>query len=59
MKNKETTKVCKTCKIEKTINDFALDHDSKSGRYFQCKMCTALANKKSKNKKKEGIIIAF
>ena len=53
------TKKCATCKTQKTINDFARDNDALYGRYYQCKNCTVLANKASKLKKKEGIIIAF
>jgi hypothetical protein len=51
--------MCATCKIEKPINDFARDYDARNGRYYQCKPCSVLANRASKNKKKEGIIIAF
>jgi len=59
MKPREITKMCATCKIEKPINDFARDYDARNGRYYQCKPCSVLANRASKNKKKEGIIIAF
>jgi predicted nucleic acid-binding Zn ribbon protein len=52
-------KKCPTCKTEKQINDFAKDHDASDGRYYQCKQCSVLANRASKNKKKEGIIEAF
>jgi hypothetical protein len=59
--NKEVTitKKCATCKIEKPVNEFARDHDALYGRYYQCKNCSVLANRASKNKKKEGVIIAF
>lgn len=61
--NQETqqtiTKKCSTCKIEKPIAEFARDNDAMYGRYYQCKHCTVLANRASKQKKKEGIIIAF
>jgi hypothetical protein len=53
------TKKCATCKIEKPVSEFARDHDALYGRYYQCKKCTVLANRASKNKKKEGVIIAF
>ena len=55
----EVTKKCPTCKTEKQVNDFAKDNDASDGRYYQCKQCSVLANRASKNKKKEGVIIAF
>ncbi len=57
--NQEEMKKCCTCKINKKINDFSRDRDAFDGRYYQCKPCAVLANRASKNKKKEGIILAF
>lgn len=59
MKPQTITKICATCKIEKPINNFSKDNYALHGRYYQCKPCSVLANRTSKNKKKEGIIIAF
>lgn len=59
MKPQVITKKCATCKIEKPISDFAKDNEALNGRYYQCKPCSVLANRASKNKKKEGVIIAF
>jgi len=41
------------------VNDFAKDNDASDGRYYQCKQCSVLANRASKNEKKEGVIEAF
>jgi hypothetical protein len=57
MKEKET-KVCGTCKVEKPIKEFARDN-TKMSVYYQCRMCTVLANRAAKKKRKEGTIIAF
>lgn len=53
------TKKCAACKIEKPISDFSRDNYTTNGRYYQCKPCSVLKNKASKQKKKEGVIIAF
>ena len=45
--------------MEKPLNYFARNNDAMYGRYYQCKNCTVLVNRASKQKKKEGIIIAF
>jgi hypothetical protein len=45
--------------MEKPLNSFSRDNYTVYGRYYQCKNCSVLANRASKNKKKEGIIIAF
>lgn len=34
-----STKICTKCNKEKSINDFALNKDTKDGRYSSCKEC--------------------
>ena len=53
------TKICRTCKVKKSKNDFSRDNDSADGKYYQCKPCAKESHKKTMSKIKEGTIKAF
>ena len=53
------TKICRTCKVKKSKNDFSRDNDSADGKYYQCKTCAKESHKKTMSKIKEGTIKAF
>jgi len=43
-------KICSRCQIEKTIDDFFVKKNSKTGFYCYCKMCSKITRQKSKQK---------
>ena len=52
-------KICRTCKVEKSRDDFSKDNDSADGKYYQCKPCAKQSHSKTMRKIKEGVIKAF
>ena len=47
-KLKKTHKICYTCKVKKTIDNFYEDSTSADGHQSNCKPCKAIADKKTK-----------
>lgn len=44
------TKVCNTCALEKSIEEFYTDRKSKDGKQYRCKVCCAEYHRTHKNK---------
>lgn len=42
------TKACKTCKIEKPLNNFPIQTESKDGRHNKCRECLKEVEKQKK-----------
>jgi len=53
----EVKKVCSSCKIEKTLDDFFNDKKGTYGKASYCKPCTSIRKKNEYEKNKESILL--
>ena len=55
-------KICSKCKIKKTLNDFSIDKNTKSGVRSQCKECISkryILNKERVLLKQKEMLVIF
>jgi hypothetical protein len=45
------TKICTSCKLEKSKDEFSMDRSKKDGRYIWCKSCKYTHNQKTKDER--------